>query len=250
VAFPGTHTLVGLIGWRGTVRVSAAIVSLIVVPLVWFACHSAAKYGESQASPASHKVGEALHIVRGVTFWLLVVGFITIALDHGALLTHLLPLLDERGIQSGVAVFAASMIGPMQVTGRLLMLAVERRVSTLHIFAGCFMAMGIAAISLLNAHTFPFLLASFVLFQGAGYGVTSIMRPVVTAELLGHRNFGLIAGFLAVPFMGATAAAPTIAALIWQTGGYDRVIWFAGGMTMIGLVSLLAAATLSTRRGN
>jgi hypothetical protein len=49
-----------------------------------------------------------------------------------------------------------------------------------------------------------------------------------------------------VPYLGAAAAAPTIAALIWWVGGYDLVILFAIGASGIGLVSLLAAATLST----
>lgn len=244
LAFPGTHALVGVVGWRGTMLVLAAIVSLIAAPFIWVGSYTAEKYGASQHAPASEKATENLYIIQNPTFWLLALGFMAIALNHGSLLTHLLPLLDERGIQSGTAVFAASMIGPMQVTGRLLMLAVERHVSTLYIFAACFVAMSIAALSLLGANTVPLLLISFVLFQGAGYGATSIMRPVVIAELLGSKNFGLIAGLLAVPFLGAAAAAPTLAAFIWQSGGYDSVIWFAGGASIVGLASLLVAATL------
>ena len=74
----------------------------------------------------------------------------------------------------------------------------------------------------------------------------SIMRPVMTAELFGRKNFGLISGSLAVPYLGAAAAAPTIAALIYWVGGYDLVILFAGGASGLGLVSLLAAAAFST----
>ena len=106
--------------------------------------------------------------------------------------------------------------------------------------------MGIASVALLGTNTLPFLLIGFVVFQGAGYGATSIMRPVVIAELLGKKNFGLIAGFLALPYLAAAAAAPTIAALLWQIGGYDVVIAFAGGASVLGLVALLGAATRST----
>ena len=73
----------------------------------------------------------------------------------------------------------------------------------------------------------------------------SILRPVITADLLGKQNFGLIAGLLAVPFMGATAAAPTIAALIWGMGGYDLVIWFAIGAAILSLIALMGAASQS-----
>ena len=249
LAFPSIHALVGFIGWRRTMWVLAAVVSLVATPLIWFACQTAEQYSNSDQSPASPAASETLHVMQKATFWLLAVGFVMIALNHGSLLTHLLPLLNERGIESGMAIFAASMIGPMQVTGRLIMLAVEKHISSLYMFAACFLAMGIASVALLGTNTLPFLLIGFVVFQGAGYGATSIMRPVVIAELLGEKNFGLIAGFLALPYLAAAAAAPTIAALLWQVGGYDVVIAFAGGASVVGLVALLGAATRSRRDG-
>jgi len=188
-----------------------------------------------------HKTTETLGVLRNTRFWLLAVAYSTIALGHGVLLTHLLPLLDDRGIQSEVAILAASMLGPMQVAGRLAMIAAGQRVSTVRIFIICYVAMAIAALSLLGSGTVPILLVSFILFQGAGFGVTSIMRPVMTAEIFGRNNFGLISGSLAVPYLVAAAAAPTIAAIIWWIGGYDLVILFAIGASGLGLVSLLTA---------
>ena len=248
ISFPGNHFLVGLVGWRGAMLVLAAIVAFIAVPLIWLGSRMAESAGVPHQTPASINTTETFGLVNNLTFWLLAIGFSTIALNHGVLLTHLLPLLDERNIPSGLAVFAASMIGPMQVTGRLMMLVVERHVSSLNIFVACFITMSIASLFLLGANGLPVFVIGFVLLQGAGYGVTSILRPVITADLLGYKNFGLIAGLLAVPFMGAAAAAPTVAALIWGLGGYDFVIWFAIGAAILGLVSLLAAANLSARR--
>ena len=125
------------------------------------------------------------------------------------------------------------------------MIAAERHVSILGIAIASYIALGVAALSLLGASAIPMLLVAFVLFQGSGYGVTSIVRPVVTAEFLGRTNFGVISGLLALPFITATAAAPTIAAFVWERGGYDRVILLAFSAAGIGLVSLLAASYLS-----
>jgi hypothetical protein len=155
-------------------------------------------------------------------------------------------LLDDRGIQSEAAVLAASMLGPMQVAGRLAIIAAGHRVSTLGIFIVAYIAMAMAGLSLLGSGTVPVFVVSFILFQGSGFGVMSIMRPVMVAGLFGRNNFGLISGSLAVPYLGAAAAAPTIAAIIWWVGGYDLVIWFAIGASGLGLLSLLAAATLSS----
>ena len=248
VSFPSAYVLVGFVGWRGAVVVFAVVVALIAAPLIWWGVSLAEQSSESKMHPASRGTGEALRVLRSATFWLLAISFAMIALEHGILLTHLLPLLDERGIQAETAIVAASMIGPMQVAGRLAMIAAERHVTILTIAAASYVAMGIAALSLLGAAAVPVLLVAFVLFQGSGYGVTSIVRPVVTAEFLGRKNFGVISGLLALPFIAATAAAPTIAAFVWETGGYDRVIMLAIIAAGVGLVSILLAASLASRK--
>lgn len=245
VAFPGTHALMSIMSWRGTVLVLSLTVISVAVPLIWFGCRAAKRREEHGYHHVGHSTADVFRVFRQTTFWLLSIAFAMIALDHGLLITHLLPLLDERGVGRDTAVLAASMIGPMQVAGRLAMMASERHVSTLLIAAACYMAMATAAMSLLGAGIVPMLLVTFVVFQGAGYGVTSIVRPIVIAELLGRMNFGLVAGLLAVPFLAATAASPTVAALIWEIGGYNLVIWVAIAASVIGLLSLLWAARLS-----
>jgi MFS family permease len=246
LAFPGTHALVGIFGWRLTVLTFAAAMILIATPLIRSGCRFAERHGETHTAIAGYEAPETSGVFRSARFWLLAVAYTAIALDHGVLLTHLLPLLNDRGIQSQTAVLAASMIGPMQVAGRLAMIAVGNRVSTLGISIVAYIAMAIAALSLLGSGTVAVFLAIFILLQGAGFGVMSIMRPVMTAELFGHNNFGLISGSLAVPYLGAAAAAPTIAALIYSVDGYDLVILFASGASVLGLVSLLAAVTFKT----
>ena len=49
------------------------------------------------------------------------------------------------------------------------------------------------------------LVVAFVLFQGSAFGLTSIIRPVITAEFLGRRNFGVVSGLIALPYLSATA---------------------------------------------
>ena len=248
VAFPGANVLTDMLGWRGAVVVFGVSVIVIALPLIWFGCTLARQQGEALAPPPSHQSSDTLRILRNPIFWLLAMSFSMITLNHSTLVTHLLPLLDERDIRPGTAVLAASMIGPMQVTGRLLMMAVEKHVSIMAICFGCFAGTMIATLALLGSASVPMLVAVFVIFQGASYGVTSITRPVVTAELLGRQNFGLVSGLMAVPFIGATAAAPTLGALIWLAGGYDSVIRCVLGVTALGCVALIAALRLAGTR--
>ena len=99
-------------------------------------------------------------------------------------LTHLLPIMADRGISSDAAALAASMIGPMQVAGRLAMMVAEKHVSMFSIALGCSVSVTIAATCLLGAQGGAALVAVFVILHGAGYGVTSITRPLITANVL------------------------------------------------------------------
>lgn len=241
VSFPSAHVLVGVVGWRGTVLVFAGAIVVVALPLIWIGCREAERHGAETAPTASRSASQAMWVMKTLPFWLLAASFAMIALDHGMLVAHLLPILDDRGVHAEAAVLAASMIGPMQVAGRLAMMAAERHVSTIAIAMGCYIAMGLAAGLLLGTSLVPSLVVGFVIFQGAGVGVTSIIRPVIVAKLLGRRDFGVISGMLAVPFMGGYAASPMVAALVWESGGYQLVLLLAISASVLGLLALLAA---------
>ena len=242
VSFPSAHALVEMVGWRMTVLVFAAAMVVVTGPLLWIGCRTADRMAEGRAFVPSHKTRHALRILKTFTFWALALSFAMLALHHGMMINHVLPMFDERGIPKEAAVLAISMFGPMQVAGRLAMMAAERHVSTMAISAGCFIAVFGASTALLGTSAMPSLIAIFVLLQGAGNGVVSIVRPVLIATLLSRKNFGAVSGMAAAAFMAGTAFGPTFGSLIWEIGGYDLVINLAMAMPVIGLVLLLAAA--------
>ncbi len=235
LAFPSIHLLVGWVGWRDAVLTVAGVNLLVAVPLIWSACRHADQHRAAQHAPRSADPGTASRVLRTPAFWLLAVAFGMAYMAHFSLLTHLLPLLSERGLSDETAVLTASSLGPMQVAGRLAMLAMEKHVSTFWIAFTCFLAVSGAAIALFCSQAVPLLLPLFVVLQGAGIGMSSILRPVMTAELLGRAHFGLISGLLAIPPILAAALAPTLAALVWGLGGYEMVILMAIVTAVVGL---------------
>ncbi len=238
LAFSGGNAVAGLWGWRVAVLAFAAVMLLVAAPLFVFGGRDADRGGTAVRSGPGLAGSGALHAaLRRPAFWLLATAFPMIGLSHGILITHLLPMLDERGVDHGIAVLAASGIGPMQVVGRLAMMSVERRVSMNVVCGLSFALMAAAVVALILAGTAPALLAVFVVLQGAGYGVTAISRPVVSAAVLGRDGFGAISGAIALPFITASAVAPTLAAAVWAVGGYETV--------RLGLLGLLAVAAVS-----
>jgi predicted MFS family arabinose efflux permease len=252
LSFPLAEVIASQFGWRAATGAFAALILFVAVPLTWWGAGREA--AEADAEPASHDTdGVALPGVRAVlarpAFWLLAVAFAGVMLEHAMVVSHIRPLLAERGIAIGTAVFAASLVGPMQVLGRLALLAVEARVASLTVGFLSMGGMALGAAALYAAGIDPALLAVYVVAQGAGVGVFTLIKPVLTAELLGRRHFGTISGLLAVPFTGAAALAPGIGTLLWQAGGGYATMILAGLALALAGIALLALASRAARRG-
>ncbi len=248
VSFPSAHWLSDLLGWRGALGTFAGAILLVALPLAWSGARRLEREARQRTRQAAagdgatpRGAGPAIYL-RAPAFWLLAVAFAALALTHGVAINHLLPILEERGTPDDIAVLAAAAIGPMQVVGRLLMLAVEHRVSSRAITAACFLALIGAMLSLIGAAASLVLLLPFVALLGAGAGVTSIMKPVVTRDILGEADFGAVSGALAVPFLAAFAAAPFAGSLMWEVGGYGFVLALLTATTAIGLAAFLLAS--------
>ena len=134
------------------------------------------------------------------------------------------------------------MIGPIKVLGRVVMMSVERFISNFITMCYCFLAVALACILLIGAGALPILLVGFVFLQGTGYGLASIMRPVVTREIMGEAHFGSISGAMALPYLACFAAAPFLGSLFWEIGGYDFALEVVIGTSIIGFLCYLRAA--------
>jgi len=249
IAFMSGALLAELLGWRGAVLVYAAVAAGLGAPLLYIGAgwvERAAVPGVAESRQAARAADRAaLHAaLRRPAFWLIGLAFPLMSVNHGMLLNHVVPLLVERGLTEALAVAAASLIGPMQVAGRVLMILGERRFAAYWLVAISFLGVFLAAWLLLAAGLSPLLAFAFAAVQGASYGVISILRPVIVAEFLGRRAFGVISGWLAVPYLLGFAAAPFLAALLWEAPllgqGYDTVILAAAALATAGALAIAA----------
>jgi predicted MFS family arabinose efflux permease len=246
ISFPIGHYVSLAASWHAACLVYAALL-FIAAPLLWFGAHHLERSiaAGDEADEAMPAPASGAHL-RSARFWMLAAGFTLLAVNHGVVLNHILPLLAERGFDAATAVFAASMIGPMQVAGRIAVMFAAGRMPNRAIMMGCFTGIALATVLLIGSASLPLLIAGFVTLQGASYGVLSIIKPVVTREVMGGRNFGAISGTMAVPYLLGVAVAPFLGALVWQAGGYDLVLTAILGAALTG--GLIAfGATRRTR---
>lgn len=247
LSFPAAHYLGEFFGWQNALLVYAAAIAVIAIPLVRKACHHTDHHHALNKDTTSPETTSLRKVLQTASFWLLAFAFMTTAISHGAVLPHLLSILSEYKIDPDTAVFAAAMIGPMQVTGRLAMAASERHVSVFALANACFIALSIAALALLFSNRVEGLLILFVVLQGAANGVISILKPVIIAKIYGHSRFGTISGMISLPFLLGFALGPTLAALLWNVGGYAMVLKFTFSITVFGLLALLTVRRISRR---
>ena len=241
LSFPSAYLLTELFGWRTAILIFATTLATLGLPLILYGSYFAGLQSKTEAPKTSKILSEALGVTKNSRFWFIGITFFLLSLNHGIVISHMLPIFYDRGLNVGLAVLMASLIGPMQVAGRVTMLAFEKYVSVYVFCAASFIAIFVAGWALFFCQRGVMLIAIFVILQGAGYGVLSIIRPTVITELLGRRDFGIISGLLAIGFVIGTAIAPTVGSVLWIYGTYDLVIIFAISIPALALFTLAGA---------
>lgn len=236
LAFPLGHWLGAQFGGRGGLAALALVVAIGAVPVNLWAVRRLRRL-ERAGTPrrAPTEPGLLAAALRRPLFWLIAVLFGVTMLNHGMLITYALVLFADRGAAAGTAVLAASCIGPSQVAGRLILMLNEARIGNLGAMRASLGAIVLATGVLWLAGAAPGLIFTFALLQGAGIGLTSILRPVLLAEKLGRRGFGVISGAAAVAPILAIAAAPTAGAALLSLGGVPALLAASTALTLIAL---------------
>jgi len=247
VFWPLSQYLLDTVGWRAAFGCYAALHLGLCLPLHVFFTPMPASRGAGDAgnSPA----GAAITPPRRGTFAWLATAFSLAAFLATALAAHLIGLLTAGGLAARDAVLVGSLIGPMQVAGRLMEMAVGGR---MHARGVGFLAFGLMALALL---LLPLIGAAwilallFALIYGWSNGVMTIVRGTVPAELFGHRGYGELLGRLARPAFIAKAVAPVALTFVFVFDPARRVAaatLAAGGV--LALIAFWRAAAGARRR--
>lgn len=242
LAFPAGAALAELVGWRGAVIAAAAVLVLVVAPMNHIAANAIRRRAPPPRPGAAEADRGSLRRALGHPgFWLLGLVFSLIGLNHWMIVSFLVPIFVQQGAATATAVLAASLVGPAQVLGRLVLMRFETRIGT--IAAARFTLVGmLAAVALLwGTGLSPMLAFAYAITQGAAAGVMTILRPVMIAETLGQAGYGTIAGVIQIPPLLAMALAPLVGGLMLDGPGLGALIWLSLGL---GLASVAAVVAL------
>ena len=242
VAFP--LSLLGLehLGWRGTMIGFGAAELLICLPLHLWCIPRGPGSRVRVAGFATRSTGPAVTSIPAGVYTALATSFALTAFITSALSVHVINLLRSSGLSIGSAVMVASLIGPMQVVGRIVEFAFGRRFSSRAVGTGTQVLLVGSLVTLLFANSQIAVAIGFAVGFGWANGVHTIVRGTVPAELFGYIDYGHLMGRLAFPSFVARAIAPI--ALTWSlppTLGYDFSVPLLVGAALLALLAYVIA---------
>ena len=243
VSFPVANIFADLINWQASARLFAFVILLFVVPILFLSTKNEDKHSINlNSSPdkiSNYKLRDDL--IRP-EFSYLFFSFFVLALAHGMIITHIIPLLIERNISNSIQLLISASIGPMQVLGRIIMIILQKQNFSINIISTLtFLLKIIGTVFLIYANDNIYFLILFVIFQGSGAGMTSISRAVVTANIMGYERFGSVSGAMSIGFTGGTALSSFLGAQLWEWNGYDFMLKIVSILLIMGFISFIIA---------
>ena len=227
------------LGWRAALLIFAALQLFITLPVNVIGVRLLRR-GERRGGGAEATGNGAVRAaLRNPAFWALAAIFGLTMGTHMMLVSLALPVLMDRGASHALAVVVASTVGPMQVVGRLGMMLGGARIRSGTAVRAVTLVMAVASLSLLLAAGQVWLFFAYAVCQGASLGISSILRPVLTAEALGLENFGAISGTLAIAPLGASAIAPFFGAVLIGAGGVTLFLSVTLALTLCAFAAAL-----------
>ncbi len=235
VCMPATQVLISRLGWRAALGILAGANLAICLPLhaLFVPRGRPAAAGAAQAPQA----GSLAHVYRDLAgkprFWGLALWFKGTSLVTAALVFQLVPVFTEWRLSIPAVLGCMMLLGPMQVAGRVLWMALGKRAGVCSMGLVSIFAFIAALAGLLYFPHRPVWMGAGVALFGLGNGILTILRGTAVPEVLGPENYGTINGVLALAVLGARAAGPVAAAALWAWAGRPE-----------GMLSGLLACTL------
>jgi predicted MFS family arabinose efflux permease len=237
---PLAQHLIDGMGWRTAYFLLGSLVFLLGIPLTaWFVReHPGYRPGRLRSAAASGAT--VIEGLRSRPFWLIVATLFFGSISVNGAITHLAPLLTDRGVTAASAAFAASLLGMFSLCGRIVTgLLLDRFFGPRVGFAlAVLMASGIAV--LVNAHSASagYLAAALI---GIGLGGEADITPYLLTRYFGLRSFSTLYGFTWTAYAIAGALGPVLMGRVFDlTGSYATLLTWLAAATLLSSLLFLA----------
>ena len=237
VFWPLSQVFLDAWGWRMTFAIYAAANALVCLPI-----HLLLVPRRPAVSRAARALDEARPASRDPRLPWINAAFAIATFVFGVFAVHMIPLLTAAGLTAKQAVGLSVLVGPMQVAGRLVELALARRSRAVAVGFAAFALMIVAVAAMIGVKGFGAMAVAFVLAYGCGNGLLTIVRGTAPAELFGRAGLGALLGHLSRYASFAKALAPGCYSALAAIGLSRHASLAAlGAVALLGTASYCAA---------
>jgi hypothetical protein len=250
--WPLTTALLAQADWRAIYQIYAVGYLLLALPLhVLLLPRGAPVHAAKPArsTGATTADGYLVGAARQRAFVLLAVAFSLQGFVVSAMSVHMLTLLQGFGFSAALAVTFGAMVGPSQVTGRLIEMLFGTNVPpvTTAWVSGALMPLGF--ILLIIGGGTAALAGLFAIAYGVSMGLSSIVRGTVPLQLFGPAGYGAMLGKLSAPGLVIRAAAPLAFAVMMERTGLSASTAVLVALSGVAALALLLLARTATAEG-
>jgi MFS family permease len=237
-------TMMNLYGWRSAYQLFAAAVLFISLPLILFVLKEAPT---SADNTSDQKVATAAGMAAGKaaktrSYWLVLLSFFLVGIGITSILSHLVPMLMDRGMSFTAAARCMSTLAVALIFGRIFAGFLMDYFFAPFVTAG-FIVFGLAAGVILLAlgavGPWAFLAAALV---GLATGSEISEIAYIVGRYFGQLSFGQIYGIMFAGFqLGSAIAAPIMGYYHDAFGTYVGALWGVAALVILGaiLIALL-----------
>ena len=247
VFWPLSQFLLDRVGWRVTFELYALLHVIVCLPLhAWLVARPTVI--DALSPGAEEGTADIAQRAGRTSFVLLAIALSIASFVAAGLSAHLIVLFRSSGIEAQTAVWIASLIGPMQVAGRIVELVFSRQLRPLAVGSLAFGLMALAMLLLNMVDRFGGLAWLFAAVYGWSNGILTIVRGTVPAELFGRKGYGALLGRLALPSFVCKAFAPLAVSLV-LVGAQERSLGLYAmlGLAFAAVLAYQLALALRTR---
>ena len=222
VCWPLSAFLDARLGWRGACLVYAGLQLVVALPIYLFVLPREPRRppGPPPAAASTELPPFPPEAPRWGTFLLLATTITLASVVSTVVSVHLLTVLQDKGFALAAAVSLGALVGPSQVTARAIEMAIARYHHPIwtKLAATSLVTAGLGALWIGGPVT-----VALVLY-GAGIGLESIARGTLPLAIFGPKRYPIVMGRIAMPSLVAQAVAPSIGAILLETGGANGAL--------------------------
>ncbi len=249
VCWPLSAFCLERLGWRGTCVAYAILHLGLTLPLYGLVLPSSSRIAaETRSLPSGggdkQIASEPVLDRPWLVFALLATGISLGWAISSVISVHLLTILQATGFSLANAVVLGALVGPAQVSGRAVEMALGKYyrpiwtlvISVMLVASG----LGLLLVS-------PSITAAALICYGAGIGIASIARGTLPLAIFGAERYPIWMGRLASPTLIAGAVSPAIAAVLLERDGPTITLSVLEGLAFVNVSVALILLWLQKR---